>query len=285
MGEHCEACSGSILVPIHKVFEAGEFVGQDWKPCPGLDVPKLRVLPPRVPHIPDQCDHTMREREFATVDKLGCPACAVAELARLYAVTDMVVRIADGESDDTLAADYGGTGWENDPAVRAMYDLRGRGGAAPGRECRGGREEMSERVTKDRAYYKEYNRSHLDTRPDIDIQWYFDRVEELERDLAAAQARIELLDRLATAHQRGKHEAEKRIAVLTEAVTESNLALDDWINTYAQDECDPGRVAEAKTRIRQGGGTLAYIAKLRQKNKTALTAPNAAVDEKRKTPC
>lgn len=73
MIEHCQACEGIVAAEC----------GDGFDPCPGLDVPQLRVLPPRIPHIPDQCDHTMREREFATVDRLGCPACAVAELARL----------------------------------------------------------------------------------------------------------------------------------------------------------------------------------------------------------
>lgn len=38
------------------------------------------------------------------------------------------------------------------------------------------------------------------------------------------------------------------------------LALDDWTNTYASDFCDETRVVEAWKRIKDNGGTIAYIA-------------------------
>lgn len=46
------------------------------------------------------------------------------------------------------------------------------------------------------------------------------------------------------------------IEVLNSAIT----ALDDWTNTYAEDFCDKNRVKEAKNRIKNSGGTIAYIA-------------------------
>ena len=36
---------------------------------------------------------------------------------------DIIKRRLEGEPDDSLAIDYGGTGWENDPAVRAVEEL------------------------------------------------------------------------------------------------------------------------------------------------------------------
>ena len=37
---------------------------------------------------------------------------------------DIIKRRLAGEPDDELAVDYGGTGWENDPAVRAVCELQ-----------------------------------------------------------------------------------------------------------------------------------------------------------------
>lgn len=37
---------------------------------------------------------------------------------------DIIRRRLEGEPDDSLAADYGGTGWENDPAVLAVSNLQ-----------------------------------------------------------------------------------------------------------------------------------------------------------------
>jgi len=36
---------------------------------------------------------------------------------------DIIKRRLEGEPDDSLAIDYGGTGWENDPVVRAVEEL------------------------------------------------------------------------------------------------------------------------------------------------------------------
>lgn len=37
---------------------------------------------------------------------------------------DIIRRRLEGEPDDSLAVDYGGTGWENDPAVLAVSNLQ-----------------------------------------------------------------------------------------------------------------------------------------------------------------
>lgn len=47
---------------------------------------------------------------------------------------------------------------------------------------------------------------------------------------------------------------------LLEALNAAITALDDWTNTYASDFCDESRVAEAWRRIKDNGGTVAYIA-------------------------
>ncbi len=57
---------------------------------------------------------------------------------------------------------------------------------------------------------------------------------------------------------------------LREALDRSRVAIDDWLNTYASEFCDEERVAEAGTRIRESGGTLAYIADVQEQNREAL---------------
>ncbi len=47
------------------------------------------------------------------------------------------------------------------------------------------------------------------------------------------------------------------------------IALDDWLNLFAESECDPQRVAEARRRITERG-TIAYIADVQQQNRWAL---------------
>ncbi|MFG1462328.1 hypothetical protein V5F77_05455 [Xanthobacter sp. DSM 24535] len=62
-----------------------------------------------------------------------------------------------------------------------------------------------------------------------------------------------------------------RITVLEAALERSRIALDDWLNTYAEDCCDPARVAQAHERIGEVG-TLAYIADVQEQNRAALSA-------------
>ena len=46
-----------------------------------------------------------------------------AELEVAKGKLDIILRVSRGEPDDELAVDYGGLGWENDPAVLGVYDL------------------------------------------------------------------------------------------------------------------------------------------------------------------
>lgn len=64
-------------------------------------------------------------------------------------------------------------------------------------------------------------------------------------------------------------EAADSIERLQAALRRSMLAIDDWLNTYAVDMCDPDRVAEARARIGKVG-TLAYIADVQDQNRNAL---------------
>jgi hypothetical protein len=61
------------------------------------------------------------------------------------------------------------------------------------------------------------------------------------------------------------------------ALERSRIAIDDWLNTYAEEHCDAGRVAEAQRRISDEGGTVHYIAVLQQSNRAAIKALAAAI--------
>jgi hypothetical protein len=63
---------------------------------------------------------------------------------------------------------------------------------------------------------------------------------------------------------------EARIKALEEAAEKAEVALCDWLNTYAPDMCDPARVAEAEARI-GAQGTIAYIADVLQMVRAALS--------------
>ena len=56
---------------------------------------------------------------------------------------------------------------------------------------------------------------------------------------------------------------------LRDALDQSRIALDDWVNTYAPEFCDAARVEEARARIRQHG-TLGYVATVQEQNRRAL---------------
>jgi len=47
-------------------------------------------------------------------------------------------------------------------------------------------------------------------------------------------------------------------------------ALDDWLNIYAEELCDHEKVALARKRIEDSGGTLAYIAGITQNLREAI---------------
>jgi len=56
---------------------------------------------------------------------------------------------------------------------------------------------------------------------------------------------------------------------LVEALKASIVALNDWLCTYAYDQCDDQSVAEARKRIGQYG-TIGYIAQVQDQNRRAL---------------
>lgn len=61
-----------------------------------------------------------------------------------------------------------------------------------------------------------------------------------------------------------------QLARAREALEQSVLALEDWLHTYAPDECGKDDVARTVSRIWNRGGTLAYIAEVQHANRQAL---------------
>jgi hypothetical protein len=57
---------------------------------------------------------------------------------------------------------------------------------------------------------------------------------------------------------------------LRKALERAQLALDDWLHTYADEHCDKDDVARSRSRIVANGGTLAYIAKVQEHIKWVL---------------
>jgi hypothetical protein len=55
-----------------------------------------------------------------------------------------------------------------------------------------------------------------------------------------------------------------------EALIAADIALTDWVRFYAADHCSKKSVLESSSRVFDAGGTLAYIADVRMKIKTAL---------------
>jgi len=54
------------------------------------------------------------------------------------------------------------------------------------------------------------------------------------------------------------------------SIEESITALDDWILTYASEWCDENKVKEARERIYKNGGTIGYIAIIRDRLENVL---------------
>lgn len=52
----------------------------------------------------------------------------------------------------------------------------------------------------------------------------------------------------------------------------AETVLDDWISTYASEFCAPGRVKQAKERIKDGGGTIAYVTDMRESLSSGIGA-------------
>ena len=57
---------------------------------------------------------------------------------------------------------------------------------------------------------------------------------------------------------------------MREALEFSDLAINDWLHVYASEECGKDHVARSLSRIKERGGTLAYIAEVTMTNKQAL---------------
>jgi hypothetical protein len=83
---------------------------------------------------------------------------------------------------------------------------------------------------------------------------YFDNLPPIMGNAAAIVERV--LDGAATAIAAHRH-AEKR---LSEAASTAITVLNDLAATYAAELCDEQRVTRARERMREHGGTLAYIA-------------------------
>jgi len=66
-----------------------------------------------------------------------------------------------------------------------------------------------------------------------------------------------------------RNELQEENTRLREALKRSVLALDDWLNIYAEELCERDRVAQAKSRI-QNYGTVGYIAEVQKQNREAL---------------
>ena len=71
---------------------------------------------------------------------------------------------------------------------------------------------------------------------------------------------------------------------LRKALLRSNQALDDWVRTYAPEFCGDEHVEETRKRITEGGGTLAYIADIREGNKKALGGEKNVEEKKGDSP-
>ena len=63
-----------------------------------------------------------------------------------------------------------------------------------------------------------------------------------------------------------KHER----AVVRDALKAADTALTDWVRSYAPEMCHKASLKESSTRVYMAGGTLAYIAGVRQQIKNAL---------------
>ena len=60
---------------------------------------------------------------------------------------------------------------------------------------------------------------------------------------------------------------------LREATKAAIVAIDDWVNIYAEEFCDPARVEEAKARINENG-LLHYAATVLEQCRNALKEDN-----------
>lgn len=59
---------------------------------------------------------------------------------------------------------------------------------------------------------------------------------------------------------------EEENAKLRKALSQSSVAIDDWLHTFASELCNKDLVEQAYDRIYENGGILAYIAQIQQIN-------------------
>jgi len=90
MNGHCEGCCGSILTPIYRDLGNGVTVGQDWLPCPGLDMPaEPASLSARNTALTVMAEAEKGRLDAATAEAVQseCAGCTEkdAELSRLRA--------------------------------------------------------------------------------------------------------------------------------------------------------------------------------------------------------
>ncbi len=64
-----------------------------------------------------------------------------------------------------------------------------------------------------------------------------------------------------------------QLKVLREAMETAIIAIDDFVNIYAEEYCDPGRVEEARQRMNENG-TLYYASSILKQCKSALKENN-----------
>lgn len=64
----------------------------------------------------------------------------------------------------------------------------------------------------------------------------------------------------------------KTTATPDDLLADVEQALDDWVVTYASDNCTPTQVHAAWTRITANGGTLSYVTDLRERVKECRRA-------------
>lgn len=63
---------------------------------------------------------------------------------------------------------------------------------------------------------------------------------------------------------------EGKLRSALEALELSYVALNDWLHQYASEFCNEDGVKEAEARIREAGGTLAYITDIREEIREVL---------------
>lgn len=101
-----------------------------------------------------------------------------------------------------------------------------------------------------------------------------DLIESLQRELAAAEARVKRLQQKELSDFDTIAAQQARIDEAHVLINRNRVALDDWLNTYASELCDKARVTEAKVRICELG-TIGYIAHIQKANRHWLSATPA----------